>query len=178
MRKLALIIVVALAGAVVALVVSRVATSSGRPPLGRFSTDGKSVRVGGHEGHLIAVRDGQAFYRYDNCYAVGPSDRIGTIGGDACIAPAAFPSSGHPLLDMSLYESTSRDRDADMTLFRVEGFAADGVHAVGVLNRAGRVALRVPVTDNVYALSHLPPGLPGSIVPLDADGAALVPGTK
>jgi hypothetical protein len=178
MKKLALIIVVAAAAGVIALLVSRAATSSGRPALSRVSTHGTSVRVGGHDGRLIATRDGQAFYRYDSCYAVGPADRIGTLGGEACIAAGSFPSSGHPLLDMSVYESTSRDRNADMTLFRIEGFAADGVDAIGVLNRAGKVGLRVPVTDNVYALSHMPPGLTGSIVPLDADGTALVPGTK
>lgn len=175
MKKLALIITTAVAAGVVALIVSHAATSSGRPSLSHFSTHGRSVRVDGHEGSLIATRDGQAFYHYDNCYAVGPADRIGTLGGEACIAAGSFPSSGHPLLDMSVYESTSRDRNADMTLFRIEGFAADGVRAIGVLNRAGKVGLRVPVMDNVYALSHMPAGLTGSIVALDADGAALLP---
>ena len=178
MKKLAVIILAAVVAGVVALVVSHRATSSGRPALSRFSTHGRTLRVGGHEGRLIATRDGQAFYRYDNCYAVGPADRIGTLGGEACIASAAFPSSGHPLLDMSVYESTSRDRNADMTLFRIEGFAADGVSAIGVLNRAGKVGLRVPVTENVYVLSHLPPGLTGSIVPLDGDAKPITPANR
>lgn len=178
MRRLLVIIVLGVAASVVALVVSRAATSSGRPALARFSTHGRSVRVNGHDGHLIATRDGQAFYRYDNCYAVGPADRIGTLGGEACIATGAFPSSGHPLLDMSVYESTSRDRNADMTLYRIEGFAADGVPAIGVLNRAGKVGLRVPVADNIYALTHMPPGLTGSIVPLDAGGTPITPANR
>lgn len=178
MKKLLVLIALVVVAVAVALVVSRGAPGSGRAALSRFSTRGHSVAVDGHPGHVIATRDGQAFYRYDNCFAVGPADSMGTIGGEACIADGQFPSSAHPLFDMSVYESTSRDRNADMTLFRIEGFAADGVTKVGILNRAGKVGLRVQVVDNVYAVSHLPPGLTGSIVPLDAGGAILQPGNR
>jgi hypothetical protein len=81
-------------------------------------------------------------------------------------------SESRPTLDFSVFEGNAAARD-DLTLFRIEGFAADGVAAVGILNRAGHVALRVPIADNVYVLSHVPPGLSGVVVALDQDGTVI-----
>ena len=175
MRRFALIVCVAV-GAVFALLVSRGAPGSGRPDLSRFSTHGRVVRVQGHPGTLIATRDGRSFYRYatadGRCFAIG-SAADASIGVEACLSSDTFPSIAHPLLDLSIYESRSHDRSDELTLYRVEGFAADGVAAVGVVNRAGNIGLRVPVSDNVYVLNNVPPGLTGSIVALDRGGAKL-----
>jgi hypothetical protein len=124
---------------------------------------------------LLAVREGRAFYDLSTadgqCFGVGSSARLGDPGGEVC-PQATFPSAARPTLDFSVYEGQTADRDS-LTLFRIEGFAADGVAAVGVVNRAGKIAWRVPVADNVYVLGHVPPGLTGAIVALDARGAVI-----
>jgi hypothetical protein len=154
----------------------------GTPPsaLTRFSTQGRSVKpsrdaaraLKADSMQLLAVRDGRAFYEVDSargrCFAVGSSEAIGDPGGEICPAGAPFPSADRPVLDFSVYEARSgADRD-QVTIFRIEGFAADGVTAVGVLNRAQRISLRVPVLDNVYVVDPVPPGLTGRVVPLPA----------
>jgi hypothetical protein len=157
----------------------------GTPPssLTRFSTRGRPVTATrtapqafrADSMRLVAVRDGRAFYEIDSargrCFGVGSADAIGDPGGEICPTGAPFPSTDRPVLDFSVYEARpGGDRD-QLTIFRIEGFAADGVSAVGVLNRAQRISLRVPVVDNVYEVNHLPPGLTGWVVPLDAGGA-------
>lgn len=172
------------AAAAVAFAV-RGAHGSGRPDLVRVSNRG--VRIAASRGtrhafhsasvHLLAARDGRAFYELDTtdgqCFGVGSSGDLGDVGGEVCPrGPAPFPSAARSTLDFSVYEGQSPDRDG-MTLYRIEGFAADGVAAVGITNRAGHVALRVPVDNNVYVLSHVPPGLTGEIVALDAAGSVM-----
>jgi hypothetical protein len=125
---------------------------------------------------LLAVREGRAFYELytadGRCFGVGPASRLGDPGGEVCPRGGPFPSASRPTLDFSVYEGRSADRD-DMRLFRIEGFAADGVAAVGIANRAGQVGLRVPVSNNVYVLSPVPPGLTGAIVALDGGGSVM-----
>jgi hypothetical protein len=157
----------------------------GTPPssLTRFSTRGRPVTptrtapqaFRADSMRLVAVRDGRAFYEIDSargrCFGVGSAEAIGDPGGEICPTGAPFPSTDRPVLDFSVYEARpGGDRD-QLTIFRIEGFAADGVAAVGVLNRAQRVSLRVRVLDNVYEVNHVPPGLTGWVVPLDAAGA-------
>jgi hypothetical protein len=155
--------------------------------LSRISTEGRRVAPSSGAKHafridslrLLAIRDGRAFYALDTangrCFGVGFADAIGDPGGEVCPAGAPFPSTSRPLLDFSVYEgSQGTGRDA-LTLFRIEGFAADGVAAVGVMNRAQKISLRVPVSDNVYVLSHVPPGSTGAVVPLGTDGTPLGP---
>lgn len=180
-------VAIALLCGVVATTAGAVAVhrAHGTPPssLTRFSTRGRVVtpsraaprafRVDSMQ--LVAVRDGRAFYEIDSargrCFGVGSADAIGDPGGEICPAGAPFPSTDRPVLDFSVYEARpGGDRD-QLTIFRIEGFAADGITAVGVLNRAQRVSLRVPVLDNVYEVNHVPPGLTGWIVPLDAGDA-------
>jgi hypothetical protein len=159
-------------------------------PLSTISTEGRRVTPspGAKRAfridslRLLTIRDGRAFYALDTangrCFGVGFADAIGDPGGEACPAGAPFPSASRPLLDFSVYEGApGTDRD-QLTIFRIEGFAADGVAAVGVMNRAQKIGLRVPVSDNVYVLSHVPPGLNGSVVPLGADGAPLAPPSR
>lgn len=186
MSRRMLLIVLAVCGIASSLAVAilvRSAPGSSRADLFRFSVHGRrftpsrgarsAFRV--QTGRLLAVRDGRAFYELDTadgqCFGVGSATSIGDPGGEAC-PREPFPSAARPTLDFSVYEGHAAARD-DLTLYRIEGFAADGVAAVGVLNRAGHLALRVPVSDNVYALSHLPPGLSGVVVALDAGGSVI-----
>lgn len=186
MSRRMLMMVVGVCGIAAALAVAiavRGAHGSSRTNLYRFSTHGQRItpskgakhafRV--QSGRLLAVRDGRAFYELDTadgrCFGIGSAAKIGDPGGEVC-PQAPFPSASHPTLDFSVYEGNAPARDG-LTLFRIEGFAADGVSAVGILNRVGHLALRVPVSDNVYVLSHVPAGLSGVVVALDSDGAVI-----
>ena len=185
-RRIGLLVVVVACSIATSLAVAiavRGAHGSSRPDLFRFSTRGQGITpsivarhaFGVQSGRLLAVRDGRAFYELNSadgrCFGVGSTASLGDPGGEVC-PHEPFPSASRPTLDFSVYEGHTADR-GDLTLFRIEGFAGDGVAAVGVVNRAGQVALRVPVVDNVYVLSHVPPGLTGVVVALDADGAVI-----
>jgi hypothetical protein len=76
------------------------------------------------------------------------------------------------VVDLSVYEGTSRD-SRDLTLYRIEGVAADGVASIGFLRPNGSVALRVPVTANVYAASAGPGGPIAGIAAYDESGKEL-----
>jgi hypothetical protein len=184
-RMLLMFVVLCGVGASTAVAVAvRGAHGSSRAGLFRLSNAG--VRITPSRGvrhafraesvRLLAVRDGRAFYELDTadgrCFGVGSASDLGDPGGEVCPRGDPFPSASRPTLDFSVYEGQTPDRDS-MTLFRIEGFAADGVGAVGVTNQAGRVAWRVPVSNNVYVLSHVPPGLTGAIVALDDGGSVM-----
>jgi hypothetical protein len=187
MSKHTLLMLVVLSAIAVSLAIAvavRGAHGSSRAGLSGLSNHG--VRVTASSGarrafrvesvRLLAVREGRAFYELDTadgrCFGVGPASRLGDPGGEVCPRGGPFPSASRPTLDFSVYEGRSADRD-DMRLFRIEGFAADGVAAVGIANRAGQVGLRVPVSNNVYVLSPVPPGLTGAIVALDGGGSVM-----
>jgi len=184
-RRMLLIVVLVcgIAAAVAVAIAVRGAHGSSRADLFRFSTRGRRITpsngathaFGVQSGRLLAVRDGRAFYRLDTadglCFGVGSAASLGDPGGEVCPRDP-FPSSARPVLDFSVYEGRTASRD-DLTIYRIEGFAADGVAAIGIRNRAGHVALRVAVADNVYVLSHVPPGLSGSVVALDSGGAVI-----
>jgi hypothetical protein len=187
MSKHTLLMLVVLSAIAVSLAIAvavRGAHGSSRAGLSGLSNHG--VRVTASSGarrafrvesvRLLAVREGRAFYELDTadgrCFGVGSASRLGDPGGEVCPRGGPFPSASRPTLDFSVYEGRSADRD-DMRLFRIEGFAADGVAAVGIANRAGQVGLRVPVSNNVYVLSPVPPGLTGAIVALDGGGSVM-----
>lgn len=183
-----IILIAVLCGLVVAAVAEIAvhrAHGSPRTPLARLSTDGRRVTAAHRAARalhvdsmwLVTVRDGRAFYELDTangrCFGVGSADAIGDPGGEICPAGPPFPSTALPILDFSVYEGRPGTDHDQFTVVRLEGFAADGVAAVGVLNRAQKISLRVPVVDNVYVLDPMPPGLTGSVVPLDARGVPL-----
>jgi hypothetical protein len=127
-------------------------------------------------GSVLAVRGGRAFYRLDRagdtpCFGVGRSGDVGNPGAVVC-PRGGFPASGSPVLDLSVYESTRHDV-RDFSLFRVAGFAADGVAAIEFFRPNGSVALTVPVSGNVYATSDVPPGPIAGYAALDAHGERL-----
>lgn len=159
---------IALSGPVVVLVLTRVATgSSPGGDLAQISNEGETVAVGsGQRTELqnvgavaaarLAMRNGRTFYRLLQpdgtvCYA------IDTTGGDhvgntSCpTAGTAFPSPSDPVLDLSIFESTSHTR-GDEHVVSAQGFAADGVKTVALLDGGGHVIARDRASANVYAL--------------------------
>jgi hypothetical protein len=157
------------------------AHGSPRAALFDFSTAGKPVELAPNSARafrassatLVAVREGRAFYRLVTadgvCFATGPGTDAGAIGGEECPPPGTFPSEARPLLDLSVYESDSHLGHA-VRAFRLEGFAADGVATVALRSPSGRVSVRVPVSQNVFALHGVPATTVGSIVALDSSG--------
>jgi hypothetical protein len=124
-------------------------------------------------GSVLAVRNGRAVYRLERtngepCFGVGPAAEIGSPGSVVC-PRGGFPRAGDPVLDFSVYEGTRRDL-RELSLFRVEGIAADGVAAVEFLRPDGDVALRVPVVRNVYSSSAVPKGPVAGFAAVDAAG--------
>lgn len=123
-------------------------------------------------GNVLATRHGRVFYRLTTvsgqpCYGVGLSTDVGTPGSVVC--QHGFPSGGDPVLDFSVYESTRHDVK-EFSLFRAEGFAADGVAAVQFFRPNGVVALTVPVSGNVYSAASVPKGPIAGYAAVDDSG--------
>ena len=124
-------------------------------------------------GQVLGVRDGRALYRLDRpeggpCFGVGAASDIGSPGSVVC-PRGGFPRAGEPVLDFSVYEGTRRDV-REVSLYRVAGIAADGVAAVEFLRPNGDVALRVPVSQNVYATTAVPKGPIAGLAAVDKGG--------
>ena len=124
-------------------------------------------------GNVLTVRHGRALYRLGPangapCFGVGPASDIGSPGSVVC-PRGGFPSGGDPVLDLSVYEGSRHDV-RELSLFRIEGFAADGVAAVEFFRPNGNVALRVPVSGNVYAAATPPKGPIAGLAAVDKDG--------
>jgi hypothetical protein len=123
-------------------------------------------------GNVLAARNGRVFYRMrtvsgDPCYGVGFATDVGTPGSVVC--QRGFPSSGSPVLDLSVYEGTRHDT-LEFSLFRIEGFAADGVAAIQFFRPNGSVALIVPVSGNVYSAASPPKGPIAGYAAVDEEG--------
>jgi hypothetical protein len=135
---------------------------------------GQAIAIRGfRSGTVLGIRDGAALYRIDRehggpCFAVGTAGDLGVPGSVVC-PQGGFPTSGSPVLDLSVYESTRHDV-REFSLFRVAGVAADGIAAVEFLRPSGTVALTVPVAGNVYATSDVPKGAIAGFAALDKDG--------
>jgi hypothetical protein len=127
-------------------------------------------------GNLLAVRHRRALYRLQlpngaPCFGVGRASDIGAPGSVVC-PRGGFPTAGDPLLDFSVYEGTRHDF-RELSLYRVEGFAADGVAAVQFFRPNGDVALTVPVSGNVYSAGSVPQGPIAGFAAVDKDGKRL-----
>jgi hypothetical protein len=182
-RSLALALLALVAIAVTAVVVTQTGASE-RGELSRLSNAGRSVTLQrgmvARQAHvarasLLAVRGRTAVYRLTGkdgtCYGTGDAADIGEIGSVEC-ARGPFPTAERPVLDLSIYEGITRGI-RELSLYRVEGIAADGVAAVAFLRRNGSVALQVPVTANVFATTTVPRGPIAGIAALDAAGKEL-----
>jgi hypothetical protein len=129
-----------------------------------------------HAGNVLAVRHGRALYRLhfadgSPCFGVGPAKDLGAPGSVVC-PRGDFPGGGNPVLDFSIYEGT-RHEFREFSLFRIEGFAADGVAAVEFFRPNGDVALRVPVSSNVYSAATVPQGPIAGFAAVDKGGKRL-----
>src|SRR5262249_6430842 len=102
---------------------------------------------------------------------VGPSTDIGNPGSVVC-PRGGFPSSGNPVLDFSVYESTRHDVQ-EFSLYRVAGLAADGITSIEFFRPSGAGALSVPVSGNVYATTKVPKGPIAGFGAVDKDGKRL-----
>jgi hypothetical protein len=180
-------ITVLVAAALVLLLHDRSATGS--PPggeLAQISSEGQPVDLGnGQQKELenvgavaasrIATRGGRAFYRLQRtdgtvCYAVD------TLGGDhlgntSCPEPAnSFPTASNPVLDFTVFESTSHV-PGDVHVVSAQGFAADGVKSVALLDRSGHAVVRERTSRNVYVLDVPAGRVASSLVAYDAKHA-------
>lgn len=158
--------------------------ASERGALSRLSNEGRSVALfdgptwrGAGVGHvaLLAVRGERALYRLEAnagpCVGAGPADTPGKLGSVDC-PRGPFPTADLPVVDLSVYEATSHENH-EVSLYRVEGVAADGVATIAFLRPNGTVALKVPVRANVYEASSVPPGPVATVVAYDAAGKEL-----
>jgi hypothetical protein len=183
-RKLTLLAVTLLVAVAVGTIVAARPHASERAALSRLSNQGRQVhvqrapvwrRVGIRDVSLLAVRGARAIYLLESkggpCVGGGPADEPGNLGTVDC-PRGPFPTSQRPVLDLSVYEGTRRD-SRDLTLYRAEGVAADGVASIGFLRPNGSVAMRLPVTANVYAAGAGPGGPVVGIVAFDASGKEL-----
>ncbi|HSC72983.1 MAG TPA: hypothetical protein VLB89_02375 [Gaiellaceae bacterium] len=124
------------------------------------------------KGTVLATRNGRVFYRLrtvngEPCFGVGFATDVGSPGPVVC--QRGFPGSGSPVLDLSVYEGTRHD-ETEFSLFRVEGFAADGVAAVQFFRPNGEVAVTVPVSGNVYSAASAPKGPIAGYAAVDKEG--------
>lgn len=180
--KLAFVLVVIAAAAVAAVAVTRGDASRDTAKLSNHG--GRAIAIRGLDygvapirtGHLLAVRNGHAFYRLDRpndhpCYAVGIASDVGTPGSVVC-PRGGFPASGNPVLDLSVYEGMRRDV-REFGLYKVAGLAADAVASVQFFRPNGAVALTVPVSANVYVTTDAPKGPVAGLAAIDKSGKRL-----
>jgi len=116
---------------------------------------------------VLAVRSGRTFVRLggpgnDHCYGVkkGTASQFGFTCWDD------FPSTGHPVLDLSTFGA---DDGGPMHVIDAQGVAADGVATIAFVDAAGAVLGRSSVSGNVYSVSAPPAGA-ARIVALDSHG--------
>ena len=180
-------VIVLAATALVLLLLGTTATGSpAGGELAQISNEGQPVDLGnGQQQELqnvgaiaasrIATRAGRVFYqllRPDGtvCYAV---DLAGGdhLGNTSCPEPgAAFPTPTNPVLDFTIFESTSHV-PGDFQIVSAQGFAADGVKSVAIVDRNGRVIARERTTANVYAVDVPAGRSAASVVAYDAKHA-------
>jgi hypothetical protein len=177
--KLALAVLVVTGGVVAGVVVTR--STASRDTTSLSNRGGPAIAIHGLRmssatvrfGHVLATRHNRVFYRLtassgQPCYGVGAATDVGSPGSVVC-QHGGFPSGSNPVLDFSVYEGTRHDLK-ELSLYRVEGFAADGVAAVQFLRPNGDVALSVPVSGNVYSAAGVPKGPIAGYVAVDRVG--------
>jgi len=182
--SLALTLLAAIAGT--SLAVARSGGGSPPPGLSRMSATGTPVALPAatiaklhltsfSRISLMASHGQMRFYRLDRgagtpCFARGRTDAPYPIGMIACRTAAPyFPSADMPILDLSTVEISGTDGPH---LLRAEGFAADGVAAVALVDGHGSIVKRLPVTGNVYYDDEVPNNATG-LEALAADGQTL-----
>ena len=158
--------------------------ASEREPGSRISNNGQAVALqdaklaralGATQASLLAVRGTGAYYRLsgsdEQCVASGPAEAIGELGTVQC-PQGPFPSANRPIVDLSVYESTSHT-GRELSLYEAAGIASDAVATVEFVRPNGSVALTLRVSGNVFAGSEVPPGPINGLVARDAAGKEL-----
>jgi hypothetical protein len=176
--KLALALVVVAAAAAAGVLGTRgdasrdraALSNHGGPPIAIRGLRTKVATI--RSGSVLATRNGRVFYGLktvsgDPCFGVGAAADVGSPGSVVC--QGGFPSGGEPVLDLSVYEGKRHDA-REFSLFRVEGFAADGIAAIQFFRPNGDVAMTVPVSGNVYSAASIPRGPIAGYAALDKDG--------
>lgn len=134
-------------------------------------------RVGADEGSvkLLGERDGIAFYVARSkagalCFGIGrasaPAPGFDMLACRGAGSPA-FPSTEHPVADFSPVRG--QEGGPAIYIWRLVGFAADGVARVGFVDTSGRIH-SVAVIGNVYAGADLPHEPATALVALDDAG--------
>ncbi|MDX6414404.1 MAG: hypothetical protein QOH23_1814 [Gaiellaceae bacterium] len=158
--------------------------ASERGALSRLSNEGRPVALvdgnvwrpaGVGNVTLLATRGTRTVYSLESkegpCVGAGPANVPGKLGTVDC-PRGPFPTAEQPVLDLSVYEATSHESH-EVSLYRAEGVAADGVVTIAFLRPNGTVALKVPVHANVYEEGSIPPGPVSSVLAYDAAGKEL-----
>jgi hypothetical protein len=125
---------------------------------------------------LLATRGGRSFYVIDvrgptprRCLAIGRARTSELLGSMGCFPPGQFPSPEQPIADYSEFGASARD--PVVRIERLEGFAADAVVKVGLLDAHGKLTAPVLVVDNTYLrTTGLPIGEVQAIVAYDRSG--------
>jgi len=177
----------AVATAILLLLGSSATGSTPGGELAKMSNHGEPVDPGPGQRHelqnvgasgasLLAARNARSFYRLSRddgsvCYAVNSSTDEDRIGNTVCpLTPTSFPTPTAPVLDLSVFESTSHV-PGDFHVVAAQGFAADGVVAVALLDQRGHTIARRRAAGNVYAIDVPPGRVATTVAAYDADGA-------
>ncbi len=134
-----------------------------RNALGRMhGTTGKQV-------NRLGTSAGRSYYRIgSNCYAAGPAGPPAEYSLGQIICVNDFPSTNRPILDFTVFHGDPTRRD--VTVWRSEGIAADGVVKVALEDAAGEIADEARVANNTYSFASIPAGKFTALVAFDADG--------
>jgi hypothetical protein len=183
-RRLISVVAVLATAAIVAVALATRTDASKQGQLSGLSNAGRPVhvrydplvrQVGVEQASLLAVRGRRAIYRLQTargiCIGSGPATDAPEIGAVDC-PDGPFPTAERPVLDLSVYESTNHGR-REVSLYRAEGVVADGVASIAFLRPNGKVALKVPVSRNVFESSTRPEGPIAGIVAFDSAGKEL-----
>jgi hypothetical protein len=128
--------------------------SGERPTQIPAKTQETLARLGVTSIRQIATRGERVYYVLETvsgkrCFALGYVGQENLFGSAACLGTSsAFPSPSEPMLDWSVFHT--RPGDGASHVWRLEGFAADGVASVGVITVDGDLEAVTPVQDNVY----------------------------
>jgi hypothetical protein len=164
------------------LALAAAAPAAAADDLTTLSTRGTPVRLTHREARMLrpivierawqlTVRRGIAFYRLEasngtTCWATGIGRSVARLGSLGCTR-AGFPSKRSPIND---YSGFGQERgEPRMQLFRLVGFAADGVAEIRLLGHRNAVFARVKVESNTYVLLKPPRGV-RAIVAVAEDG--------
>jgi hypothetical protein len=164
-----------------AFMLFRPSTSSGSAGLDRLSNHGivvtgvKATGFGVRAAYLLGERNGHDFYRLATssdgiCYGVGNAKDAGFI---SCIH-GTFPTASYPILVSTLAGSTSpgASRSA-LHASSVEGFAADGIASIDILDSDSKNVGGGPITGNIFSFAVSTTAAGMTIIARDAAGAVV-----